>query len=195
MIGDERCASFYGSSFSKQWPADLNSPYYIKGATLLDLTENIRQRLVDLKVDFTLEETFWPNLKTTFNRFNHFAETGKDQDFQRGECKSERQWTYAPTNDKPNICMHPLNSTGPFYAIIVAASLLDTKGGPAVNVHQQVLRGGKPIQGLYAVGNAASPISGDSYWSGGCTLGSAMVSGYTAGLHTALHQFKVVARL
>ena len=195
LIGDERCAAFNGSNFSKQWPADLNSPFYIKADTLERLATAIDERLRKLNVDFTLQPDFLQNLRDTFARFNAFAENGKDEDFGRGDCISERQWTYSPSNDKRNVCLYPLSLTGPYYAVIIAASVLDTKGGVSVNVHQQVLRGGNPIRGLYAVGNAAAPISGDSYWSGGCTLGSAMVSGYTAGLHAAVSSCKLPAHL
>lgn len=195
LVGDERCAAFNGSNFSKQWPADLNSPYYIKADTLQQLASAIESRLKTLDVDFDLQPSFLKNLQETFTRFNTFAENGRDEDFHRGECISERQWTYSPSNDKRNVCLYPLNPTGPFYAVIIAASVLDTKGGVSVNVHQQVLRSGEPVRGLYAVGNAAAPISGDSYWSGGCTLGSAMVSGYSAGLHAALSSCKLPAHL
>jgi len=177
----------------------LNSALYIKGKNLQELRDNLIERLKGDKLgqyNFQLSPNFLRNLESTLKRFNGFAETGIDCDFLRGDIYSEKQWTYAPDNDKPNKCMYPLHEGGPFYCVILAASILDTKGGALVNVHQQPIRkDGTVIQGLYAVGNAASPISGDAYWSGGATLGSAMVSGYTAGLHASLYRRKVVAKL
>ena len=59
--------------------------------------------------------------------------------------------------------------------------------GAVVTTQQQViLESGDTIPGLYGVGNCASPISGDAYYSGGTTLGTAMVSGFTAGGHVVL---------
>ncbi len=44
---------------------------------------------------------------------------------------------------------------------------------------------GRPIDGLYAVGNVASGIFGQTYPGGGGTLGPAMTFGHLAGRHAA----------
>ena len=60
-------------------------------------------------------------------------------------------------------------------------------GGPVINLDSQVVRkDGSTIEGLYGAGNSAAPISGDAYWSGGATIGTAMVTGWVAGKHAAL---------
>jgi len=39
---------------------------------------------------------------------------------------------------------------------------------------------GRPVPGLWAAGNAATPITGGSYPAAGLTIGSAMIFGYLA---------------
>jgi 3-oxosteroid 1-dehydrogenase len=87
----------------------------------------------------------------------------------------------------PNPTMRELDLRRGLLAVIVAAAVLDTKGGPRTDTHQcAVGADGRALEGLYLVGNLAEPISGDDYWSGGATLGSVMVSGFTAGHHATL---------
>jgi hypothetical protein len=80
--------------------------------------------------------------------------------------------------------MYPLAETGPYYAIIVAASAVDTNGGPVINPNGQVLSySGEPIEGLYGSGNAVASPGVNAYWVGGMTLGNAHVWGYRAAKH------------
>jgi len=191
LVGDERCADTFGANFAKTWPADLTNKYYIKGETLTELAANIEQRLVSIeaKLDapFSLGGDFAAGLAATVERFNGFAEMGKDLDFGRGEGESDSQWTCSghPTagvGSKANATMYPLSPTGPYYCLILAPSLIDTKGGPTIDTNANVLdTEGRPIPGLYGAGNCASPISGDAYWSGGATIGTAMTTGWVAG--------------
>jgi len=190
LLGDERCVDTFGANFAKTWPADMNHKYYIKGDTLEELSANIAARLqaIEGKLDapFSLGDSFGSQLASTVERFNGFAESGVDEDFKRGAGLADRQWTISDTNDKPNVTMYPLASEGPYYCLIIAPSLIDTKGGPLTDLNAQVMHtNGSPIGGLYAAGNAAAPISGDAYWSGGATLGTAMVSGWVAGRSAA----------
>jgi len=54
--------------------------------------------------------------------------------------------------------------TGPFYAINMTSSVLVSDGGIRVNGNLQVTdKGYNPIPGLYAVGNEASGLYGDTY--------------------------------
>jgi 3-oxosteroid 1-dehydrogenase len=58
---------------------------------------------------------------------------------------------------------------------------LGTKGGANTDVHGRVLReDGSVIQGLYAAGNASSPVMGHTHAGPGATIGPAMVFGYLA---------------
>jgi 3-oxosteroid 1-dehydrogenase len=50
-----------------------------------------------------------------------------------------------------------------------------------VNARLQMLDGtGRPIPGLYGVGNCVASASGQAYWSGGGTFGPYMAFGYVA---------------
>ena len=65
----------------------------------------------------------------------------------------------------------------PFYAVPFQGGMTATFGGPVINTKGQVLdTEGKPIKGLYAVGNAAGGLFYDNYV-GGAQLTSASVIG------------------
>jgi succinate dehydrogenase/fumarate reductase flavoprotein subunit len=76
--------------------------------------------------------------------------------------------------------------TPSFYAVQVYSGALGTKGGPRTDGNGQVLDvDGRPIQGLYAAGNAMASVMGMTYGGAGGTLGPAIVFGYLAGRHAA----------
>jgi fumarate reductase flavoprotein subunit len=82
---------------------------------------------------------------------------------------------------------------GPIYAINMAASVLVSDGGIRVNGNLQVTdKAYQPIQGLYAVGNEASGLYGDTYNLDvpGTANGFAHASGRTAARH-AIKTIKV----
>jgi succinate dehydrogenase/fumarate reductase flavoprotein subunit len=165
--------------------------HVIKGETLEDLTQNIRARLEKLAPHtggFALDEGFGEEVHRTIARFNQLAATGKDLDFQRGENPIELIFNgeARPGNDTGNPTMYPISESGPYYATILAAGTLDTKGGPRTNTSGQVLGAdGEPIRGLYGVGNCVASASGQGYWAGGATLGSILTFGYLAAKHAA----------
>lgn len=73
----------------------------------------------------------------------------------------------------------------PYAAVKVTGALFHTQGGLLVDGDARVLRGGKPIQGLYAAGGAAAGMSGrgaDGYLAGNGLL-AALGLGYLAGRH------------
>ena len=58
---------------------------------------------------------------------------------------------------------------------------LGTKGGICTDVNGRALReDGSVIDGLYAAGNASSPVMGHTYAGPGATIGPAMTFGYLA---------------
>jgi 3-oxosteroid 1-dehydrogenase len=73
--------------------------------------------------------------------------------------------------------------------------ILGTVGGLRIDTDARVqsLRGG-PIEGLYAVGNVASGIFGQTYPGGGCTLGPGLTFGYLAGQHVAAESPQEIER-
>jgi hypothetical protein len=172
-----------------RWPipqADDIPPYILRGETMVDLIEAISKRLDELadRTDgFALAPEFSDNLARTIERFNGFARAGKDEDFDRGATWAQRYFSVEFREDPmPNFTMYPISETGPYYAVILGASCLGTKGGPKINVKSQVLRtDGKPIPGLYGAGNCIGSPTGEAYWGGGSTLGPAIFHGYLAG--------------
>lgn len=122
-------------------------------------------------------------LTDTVGRFNAFARAGRDEDFGRGESGYDRY--YGDPRIKPNASLAPLTH-GPYYAVTMVPGDLGTKGGLRTDVDARVLRAdGSPIAGLYAAGNASSPVMGHTYAGPGATIGPAMTFGYLAALHMA----------
>ncbi|MFZ8258207.1 FAD-binding protein, partial [Staphylococcus aureus] len=75
-------------------------------------------------------------------------------------------------------------ANGPFYAIRVVPGDIGTFAGLRTDAHARVLdANGRPIPGLYAVGNDMASVLGGNYSGGGITLGPGMTFGYIAGLH------------
>ncbi len=94
-------------------------------------------------------------------RFNGFARAGKDEDFGRGE--SHYDHYYGDPRNKPNPSLGVVDKA-PFYAFTVVPGDLGTKGGLVTDVHGRVVReDGSVIDGLYAAGNASSPVMGHTY--------------------------------
>ena len=57
-------------------------------------------------------------------------------------------------------------------------------GGLLTNEKAQVIKkNGKPIEGLYAIGNNAASSMGESYPGAGVTIGPALTFGYIAARH------------
>lgn len=201
MLWDEATRQFhagdkYGNPIGRAKSSGGTGPdggdtsHILEATTLSELESKIRQRLdrfASHTGGFNLDAGFLDNLHSTIERFNGFAENGRDEDFHRGETPIELYFNMGarPGNDK-NETLWPISSEGPYYATLLAPATLDTKGGPRTDVTARVLnRSGVPIDGLYAVGNCAGAMSGGSYWAGGATLGPIITMGYVAGLNAA----------
>lgn len=165
--------------------------HLIRGATLPELAAAISARLESLEAEtggFRLDPSFAANLERSVARFNELARTGRDDDFHRGENPIELIFNgpAKDDNDTGNPTMYPISETGPYYATLVSAGTLDTKGGPLTNTHGQVLDAdGEPVPGLYAVGNCAANASAQAYWAGGGTIGPYFTFAYLAAEHAA----------
>jgi len=124
-------------------------------------------------------------LGRTVQRFNAMAACGRDDDFGKGASLFDRY--YGDPGVQPNPCLAPL-AKAPFYAVRVDAGDIGTKGGLLTNTHAQVLhQDGRPILGLYAIGNSAASMMGRTYPGAGSTLGPAMTFGYLAANHIHAH--------
>ena len=155
-----------GQRIPKKW---LESGVVVKADTLAELAE---------KTGLSGEA-----LAATVERFNGFARTGVDEDFHRGESAYDRY--YGDPTNKPNPNLGEIKN-GPFYAAKMVPGDLGTKGGIRTDVHGRALRDdGSIIEGLYAAGNASSPVMGHTYPGPGGTIGPAMTFGYLAALAIA----------
>jgi hypothetical protein len=167
-------------------PPGTNDAHVIKGNTLAELTDGIRERLAryaGVTGGLTPTEDFAANLSDSIGRFNVLAEKGVDEDFGRGETAVQLLFN-GPVVDDPdstNPTMRPIGDSGPFYAALVTGGNLDTKGGPKTTTHGQVVDDAdQPIPGLYGVGNCVASPSARAYWAGGATLGPIIAFAYRA---------------
>jgi 3-oxosteroid 1-dehydrogenase len=120
------------------------------------------------------------NLEATIARVNEFARTGEDLDFGRGSAPYDRYYGDQSVTPNPNLAAI---DTPPFYALKVYPGDIGTKGGMATDEWARVLdEAGRPINGLYAIGNNAASVMGPSYPGAGSTLGPGMTFGYLAAL-------------
>lgn len=119
------------------------------------------------------------NLVKTVKRYNGFAKTGKDLDFNRGETAHDRYYG-DPTLKNPNL--DEIN-VGPYYALKIYPGDIGTKGGVVIDKHARVIKeDGTPIEGLYACGNCSAAVMGETYPGPGATIGPGMTFGYIAAM-------------
>jgi succinate dehydrogenase/fumarate reductase flavoprotein subunit len=120
------------------------------------------------------------SLEATVAQFNEDARSGDDPVFGKGSKAYNRYQGDAQV--QPNPCLAPLEH-GPYYAIKLVIGDIGTFAGLVVDENTQVLnREGKPIKGLYAVGNDAASVMGGNYPGAGITLGPALTFGYVAAM-------------
>jgi 3-oxosteroid 1-dehydrogenase len=120
-------------------------------------------------------------LASTIERFNKDARSGTDTEFNRGGPAYDR--LYGDARVTPNPTLAPI-VTAPFYAMPIYGGDIGTNGGLVTDQYARVLNAqGQPIPGLYACGNNAASIMGESYPGAGVTLGPAMTFGYVAARH------------
>jgi hypothetical protein len=124
-------------------------------------------------------------LNNTVSRFNQYAATGVDEQFGRGS-KSFVQGFLLPAPEGRVAGLGPIERA-PFYGLKLDIGGL---GANQAGLHTddnavvQHVRG-RPIQGLYAVGNAAAHLEfGPSYVSGGL-IARGLTWGYIAARHAA----------
>jgi succinate dehydrogenase/fumarate reductase flavoprotein subunit len=171
FITDHRAFRKYGLGYAKPAPVPygklIKNGYLLKGETLAELAQQIG---ADAK-----------QFEATIAKFNASAQAGEDPEFQKGSTSYNR--SLGDPDHKPNPCVAPIER-GPFFAVQLFIGDLGTFAGLKTNENAQVLNGkGKPITGLYSVGNDAASIMGGNYPGGGITLGPALTFGYIAARH------------
>ena len=118
-------------------------------------------------------------LRETISGFNEDARQGVDRQFSRGRATYDHLFGDAAVKPNPNLA--PLEKP-PFYAMPIYGGDIGTNGGVATDEFAHGLdSGGRPIPGLYAIGNCAASIMGTSYPGAGATIGPGMTFGYIAG--------------
>jgi len=123
------------------------------------------------------------HLRATVERFNGFAKSGVDADFERGRTVYDNN--YGDPSVKPNTNLGALEK-GPFTAVKVVPGDLGTKGGLLTDQDARVLDGNsQPIEGLYAAGNSTASVMGRTYPGPGATIAPAVVFGYLGAQHAA----------
>ena len=114
-------------------------------------------------------------------RFNGFAASGVDEDFQRGA--SFHNQAMGDPNNKPNPSLGAIKR-GPFYAVKIWPMDVGTSGGIVTDEYARVLKAdGKPIAGLYAAGNITAPVVAGTYPGAGASLGGGVTWGFVAARH------------
>ncbi len=120
-------------------------------------------------------------LARTIEAWNRNAEAGSDPEFGRGSSAYDGYWGDERATTLAGKTLGPID-TAPYHAVPVSVGAMGTKGGPRTDRDARVLHvSGKPIRGLYAVGNAMGGVTGRAYGGAGGTLGPAMVFGFRAG--------------
>jgi succinate dehydrogenase/fumarate reductase flavoprotein subunit len=122
-------------------------------------------------------------LSEQVERWNSYVDAGEDPEFHRGTIWWEGFQIEGPSPEKN---MRRIE-TGPYYAMPLYNGILGTTGGLRIDRDARVkaARTGAIIPGLYAVGNVAAGIFGQTYPGGGCTLGPNITFGYLAGRSAA----------
>lgn len=117
------------------------------------------------------------SLRESVDRFNGFAEQGRDSDFARGEDPYGRFFLGAST---PEQCLRPVGGER-LHAVRLVLGDLGTKGGAVIDTNGAALDAqDRPIPGLYAAGNSSASVSGEAYPGPGVPLGSGMTMAYRA---------------
>jgi glycine/D-amino acid oxidase-like deaminating enzyme len=120
-------------------------------------------------------------LDRTIERFNGFAATGTDEDFQRGALR----WRLADRSaeGRKNTSLGALDQP-PFYGLELRPSLGTTSAGLLTNARGQVLHQRRhPIAGLYASGVVAARNEIGAGYQAGINLASGMTFSYLAVKH------------
>ncbi len=116
-------------------------------------------------------------------QINQSATAGNDTSFGRGVSAYDR--FFGDQSVQPNPALGVVEAA-PFYAIRINLGDLGTKGGLKVDAHARVIDAvGRPIDGLYAVGNCAASPFANCYPGSGGTIGPAMTFAMIAADHLA----------
>jgi succinate dehydrogenase/fumarate reductase flavoprotein subunit len=173
MICDHRTVRRYGLGAVRPSPLPI-SPFIRSG--YLKTGHTVRELASSAGID--------PDgLEQTIDEVNRDAKNGQDRAFGRGATSYQR--LLGDDSFAPNPCIGEI-AVAPFYAVKIVPGDIATYHGLVTDELTRVLDvDGKPIAGLFAVGNDAASIFGGSYPGAGATLGPAMTFGYICGKYLA----------
>ncbi len=175
LIADARALKAYGLGMVRPGAGGgglrpfLDDGYLVTGRTLDELATH-------LGIDPAA-------LARTVARMNTHARAGHDPDFGRG--RTDYQRNLGDATFAPNPTLGPIE-TAPFYAVrlypgdIGAATGLQTDADARVHDAQ-----GRPMRGLYAVGNDMQSVMGGTYPGPGITIGPGLTFAWLAARHAA----------
>ncbi|MFC0306087.1 FAD-dependent oxidoreductase [Rhizorhabdus histidinilytica] len=168
LICDATALRAYGLGHARPWP-------FPKHRLLAD-GYLIRSRSIEaLAMRLAIEPAA---LRTTVERYNADAARGVDREQGKGATVYDR--SMGDPLRQPNPCLAPV-SKPPFYAVQIFAGSLGTSRGLRTDAHARVIdRDGRPVAGLYAVGNDADAVFQGAYPGPGASLGPALTSSYLA---------------
>jgi 3-oxosteroid 1-dehydrogenase len=166
----------FDSNFREKYPLGRFLPTQDLPESLVKRAPTLRELAAQLGIDAA-------GLESTVQRFNRFCEEGVDHDFGRGSYP----WASMMTGDRKKSGNPNLGALekAPFYGLpLRPVSAGINAAGLKTNGHAQVMHvRGRPIPGLYAVGNAAAPLDiGAGYQSGLSNL-RGLVGGWLAARH------------
>jgi 3-oxosteroid 1-dehydrogenase len=123
-------------------------------------------------------------LKATVERFNGFARTGVDEDFQRGG-RAYDHYLSGDVSVRPNPNLGAIDKP-PFYAVQIYPGDVGTFGGLVTDEHGRVVKAdGSVIPGLYATGNSTASVMGRSYPGAGASIGASLAFAWNASRHAS----------
>ncbi len=169
LICDQATLRKYGLGYAKPAPMPVGGlvrkGYLQRGRTLEELAQRAG-------IDPA-------GLAQTVADYNLHAREGRDPAFGRGTTAFNRY--LADPAHTPNPCVGPIER-GPYYALKLVMGDLGTFDGIETDVVGRVLaRDGRPIPGLFAVGNDRASVMGGNYPAAGITLGPIMTFAYITG--------------
>ena len=169
LICDHKTIRKYGLGFAK--PAPVPVSIYVRNG-YLQSAPNLAA--LAAKISMNADQ-----LQATVQQYNKFAANGTDPEFGRGTTAFNR--FLGDPDNRPNPNVKPIGA-GPYYALKVVMGDLGTFDGLTTSPRGEVLSAdGKPILGLFAVGNDRASIMGGNYPGAGITLGPIMTFGYVTG--------------
>lgn len=115
------------------------------------------------------------NISTTISDFNFFCDQGKDYAYHRD----------------PNT-MQKFADEGPYYAVPLTKTMLNTQGGPRRNANAEIVDpDGDPIPHLYGAGELGAPYP--NQYAGGSNIADCLIFGKIAGENAAKEKSPLTA--